>query len=278
MRRCSKRSCINKNWSWNLSPLKRLSCKCGKGEQQPIITPQPPPVPLASEKFNEALLPFQVEQAKAFQPIILEDLIPLFKNMGVPALAEQADQLAETFLPLVNQIGQTASTRLTETSAPGFTGVPKETSDAMFQRAQERIAPQFQLARERTGERAAGRGTLRSATTAKNLQNIDLAEVEARRVSAIDQAIFEYQQTETQRQTATREAQTAAGFAPTPFAMPAPQFQSGGFINPNPSTVTMPAARGSILPSLGALATGGAALIGSSGTATAGATGLIAIL
>lgn len=286
MRKCSKHSCVNKHWHWYFSPLKRLSCKCGKGAPAPTIIPSPPPQPLATERFNEALLPFQVEQAKAFQPIILEQLIPLFKESGVPALQEQATQLAKTFLPLVNQIGQTASTRLTDVSRPdfesGFVGIGKELSDVMFQRAQERIAPQFQLARERVGERAAGRGTLRSGTTAKSLQDIDLAEIEARRVSAIDQAIFEYSEgqrlrevAETRRQTAVREAQTGAGFTPTAFSVPLPQFQSGGFINPTPPSVTFPAGGGggvgSTLLGAGAVAGAAAPVIGAVGSAVGSA-------
>ena len=248
----------------------------GKGE--PTIIQSPPPQPLATEKFNEALLPFQVEQAKAFQPIILEQLIPLFKESGVPALREQADQLAKTFLPLINQIGETAGKRLIETSAPGFTGISKETSDLMFQRAQERIAPQFRIARERVGERAASRGTLRSGTTSKSLMDIDIAEADARRISAIDQAIFEYQQTETQRQTATREAQTAGGFAPTPFALPSPQFQSGGFINPTPPQVIGGQGPGGALVGAGALAKGIGTALGSAATGASAATGIIALL
>jgi len=267
-----KPCCYDKNAHLSRSKglLDKLRCRCGKGE--PTVVQSPPPLPLASEKFDEALLPFQIEQAEALQPIIIEDLIPLFKESGVPALAEQARQLSETFLPLINQIGQQATARLTETSAPGFTGVPKETSDLLFQRAQERIAPSFALARERAGERAAGRGTLRSKTTSGQLQNIDLAEVEARRVSAIDQAIFEFSQTEAQRQRAVAEAQTAGGFAPTPFALPTPQFTGGGFINPNPPTVVGGAEQG-----VGNLLTGAGALAGGLGSFASSAAGAAAL-
>ena len=251
MRKC----CRNKNHP----PLRiksfkdLLSCKCGKGgSPQPVIVPQPPPVPLATETFNQALLPFQVEQAKALQPIILEDLIPLFKESGIPALKEQATQLATTFLPLINQIGQSATSRL---NAPF--GVPSELSQKTFQQATERIAPAFKTARENVGIRAAARGTLRSGTTESQLRQIDLEESEARRRTAIEQAIFEYQTSESERQTSVREAQTAAGFTPTPFQVPAPQFQSGGFINPNPSNVSWPPAQQGA--DIGGIIKGGAA-------------------
>lgn len=133
-------------------------------QQQPFVPP-----PTAGEQFNAFLAPYMQEIVKAFQP---------FLTGALPALTSNLSDVIKN--------------NLAQSSQPGFTGISKELSDQMFQRAQERIAPSFAQARNTAGIRAAGTGVLRSPVTTKQLTRIDLAETEARRQSAVDQAIQEY--------------------------------------------------------------------------------------
>ena len=215
-------------------------------QQEPFVPP-----PTAGEQFNQWLIPYMQEITKSFQP---------FLTGGLPGLT--------------SQLGDVIGKRLGEVSQSGFVGIGKELSDTMFQRAQERTAPLFSAARQRTGERAAGRGVLRAPVTSKELQRIDIAEAEGRRQSAIDQAIQEYTATQALRSEATVNAGNFLGIAKG-FS---PQFTSGG----NMSAIFPPAQAQKQDPfafSLGALFQGGGFGKGSAddGKMTAGDTAKMAI-